>query len=490
MELKRLAVQGVFWSGTRIWGTRAVTFIVFAILSRLLTPETFGLIALAYLFITFAQTFQDQGFGDAIVQRADLKPEHLDTAFWTNLGISAALALISIAGAGLISELFHEPELAPIIRWLSLGFVFSGLIGVQQAIVRRQLEFRKLALAEILALVISGGLAVALAILGFGVWSLVVQDLVNLAVVALVLWVVSDWRPGFHFSRVRFAELSSFGLNIIGINVLNFVNMHTDDLLIGYFLGPTLLGFYTVAYKLFGITKDLLTSVTNAVAFPVFSRLQDDPDRMRQSFYKVVRFTSLISFPAFIGMSVLAPQLIPALFGPQWTLSIPVLQVLAIIGILHSMLYYHDSFVYALGKPAWRLAMIALNAVSNVIAFAIAVRWGIVAVAAAYVIRGYLLSPLEFWMVSKLGGIDVKIYLRQLVVPAIASLLMAATVFILKTPIGRVSSLQVQVAVCVILGCGIYAAVVQLLAPRLRIQLLELLHVLVPARFFPRTEKL
>lgn len=483
MELKQKAVKGVFWSGAQIWGARAVSFIIFALLSRLLTPQAFGVVALASLFIIFVQTFQDQGFGSAIVQRGDLEPDHLDVAFWTNLAFGAALSLVSISASGFIAGLFHEPQLAIIIRWLSLSFIFMGLSSVQQAILRRNLAFKILAMREILAVLVSGIIGVILAFLGFGVWSLVAQKLINLLVGVAILWSISNWRPGFRFSRKHFFELLSFGSNIVGINILNFLNGHADDILIGYFLGPTMLGFYTIAYKLFGIMKDLLTSVTNSVAFPTFSRLQDDPERMRRAFYKILYFTGLMAFPIFIGMSIIAPELIPVLFGPQWMLSISVLQVLTFIGILHSIFYFHDSLLNALGKPSWRLGMIFLNAVSNVIAFAIAVRWGIVAVAAAYVIRGYLLSPIEIWMVNKLAKIDLGIYFHQFVAPFWGSLAMTVTILGLKYLIGNTLSLHIQLAVYILVGGIFYLLVVQLMAPSLRQQLTKLILLVLPEKY-------
>lgn len=489
MDLKRKTINGVFWSGTQIWSARAVSFVIFAILSRLLDPEAFGLVALATLFITFVQPFQDQGFGDAIVQRADLDEGHLDTAFWTNLMIGTALTLLGMAASRYFAELFHEPQLVVIIQWLSLSFVLASLSGVQAAILRRRLAFKELALREILAIIISGIVGVVLAFLGYGVWSLVVQDLAYLLIGAVVLWTVSSWRPGLRFSKKHLMELSSFGLNIVGMNILNFLNTHTDDFLIGYFLGPTLLGFYTIAYKLFGTMKDLLTSVTNAVAFPTFSRLQDNPEKMRQAFYQALYYTGLIAFPIFIGMSIVAPELIPALLGPQWTLSIPVLQILTFLGILHSIFYFHDSLIIALGKPAWRLGMTFLNALSNVIAFAIAVRWGIVAVAAAYVIRGYLLSPTEIWMVHRLARVNVKTYFHQLLGPLLGSLGMTVTIFGMKYLVASRMGLQLQVVIYVLTGGLTYLTLVQLLAPSLRREVWALIRLVLPETRLPRIQK-
>ena len=129
MELKEKVLKGVLWSGAQTWGGRAVSFIVFVLLSRLLTPEAFGLVAMASLFIVFVQTFQDQGFGDAIIQRADLQQEHLDTAFWTNLLIGGLLTCIGIICSGLIANLFHQPQLRPIGQWLSLSFLFWPVLA-------------------------------------------------------------------------------------------------------------------------------------------------------------------------------------------------------------------------------------------------------------------------------------------------------------------------------------------------------------------------
>jgi PST family polysaccharide transporter len=484
MDLRQKAVNGLAWSGVQIWGGRAVSFVVFVILSRLLNPEAFGLVAMAFVFIAFIQIILDQGFGDAIVQLERLTAEHLDTAFWMNILSGGALTLVGLVAAGLVAVLFHEPRLIPIIRWLSLSFIFVGLSSTQQAILRRRLAFKELALRSLGAAVSSGIVGVGLALMGYGVWSLVAQSLVSSLIGAMVLWKVSPWRPALRFSKTHFKDLFVFGLNIVGINFLSFLNRHADDLLIGYFLGPTMLGFYTVAYKLLVTMTDLLTSVTDAVAFPVFSRLQNEPERMRRAFYRVTQFTSMISFPAFVGVAVIAPELIVTVFGPKWTLSIPVMQVLAFIGILHSLFYFHNSVVIAVGKPFWRFGISVLNATSNIIAFAVAVRWGIVAVAAAYVIRGYLLSPVEVWMIRRLIQIDLYTYFRQYLAPLAGTLVMAVAVTGLRYVISGSLNLHWLLLCYVLTGGLAYLLTVQWVLPSFLQQLLSLARLVLPRRVF------
>ncbi|MEQ9236759.1 oligosaccharide flippase family protein, partial [Coleofasciculus sp. E2-BRE-01] len=284
----------------------------------------------------------------------------------------------------------------------------------------------------------------------------------------------SDWRPGFNVSVRHFKELFSFGINLLGIRILEFFNVRSDDFLIGYFLGPVALGYYTVAYKLLLIMLQLLTTVTVKVALPTFSRLQEKPERMRQGFYQVTQLTSLISFPMFLGMATLAPELVPVLFGKQWIPSIPVMQILAFIGILISVNHFTSTVIMAMGKPSWMLKLSCISSVINVVGFAIAVRWGIAAVAAVYVIRGYLLSPLHFLAVQKLIRIQLKPYLSQLLAPIVGSIGMVVIIVGTKYYLHSLLNMFALLTVCVLIGILIYGIIVFMIAPKLLQQALNI----------------
>ncbi|HEY9661499.1 MAG TPA: lipopolysaccharide biosynthesis protein, partial [Allocoleopsis sp.] len=309
MNLKQKAFKGIIWSAIESWGRQAISTIIFFVLARLLTPEAFGLIALSSVFIAFIQIFLDQGFSQAIVQREKVEPEHLDTAFWTNITISTLLTLTSITFADEIALLFKEPALASILRWLSLNFILISLSSVQEAVLARQFAFKALATRSLIAIVVGGSIGLGMAISGYGVWSLVAYQLVNASVRVLVLWWSSDWRPGFKVSLLHFKQLFSFGINIVGNNCLSFLDRRSDDFLIGFFLGSVALGYYSIAYKVLLTTTELLMGFVNKVAMPVFSRLQDNPERLRQAFYRSTQLTSLIAFPCFIGIALSAPEI-------------------------------------------------------------------------------------------------------------------------------------------------------------------------------------
>jgi O-antigen/teichoic acid export membrane protein len=481
MSIREQIAKGVVWSATNFWGKQIISFFIFVALSRLLGPEAFGLVALASVFIAFITIFVEQGLGEAIVQQPDLEPEHLDTAFWTSILVGGLLTVISMAASGLVAKFFQEMQLQPIVWWLSLSFILAALSSTQKAILRRHLDFKSLALRSMVQAIIAGITGVSLAFLGFGVWSLVAQTLVSGLTGAIVLWQVSDWRPRLNFSKKHFRELFAFGLNIIGIDILDFFNRRSDDLLIGYFLGPVMLGYYTIAYRLLLVMIQLLTGISTAVAFPAFSRLQRDPEKMRRAFYQAIQYTSLIAFPAFFGVSAIAPELVLALFGPKWAPSVPVMQILAMVGILHSVSLFNASVLKANGKPSWQLGLMLATSICNVIGFLLVVRLGIVAVAISFVIVNYLLSPISILAVRSLIQIDFRTYLRQYVAPLTSSLAMVAFVLGLKyIVLSEGLDLRLRLFIYILGGFLTYLLVIQLTARSISRQVLELIRLVLP----------
>ena len=253
----------------------------------------------------------------------------------------------------------------------------------------------------------------------------------------VMLWQVSDWRPGFRVSIKRLRELLTFGINILGGNIVDFLCVHSDDFLIGYFLGSVALGYYTLAYNLLIVTTDLLISVPNAVAYPLLSSLQSDSESVKIAFGKVILLQSIVAFPIFLGIAALSSELIIQLYGTQWIASIPVLQLLMLIGIVRSATYIYSSVFRAAGKPSWRFWIYLLTAALTVIGFVVVVRLGIVAVAASYVIVSYLLMPLYFFMIRNLIGVSIRSHLSQFGPAIVGSLVMFAVVSIFRLVIGE-----------------------------------------------------
>lgn len=430
---------------------------VFIVLARYLAADDFGLLGMAAVFIALVQALVDQGMSDALVQRESLRDEHRDTAFWTAVGSGVLLTGAGVLLSRPLAAFFDEPGLPPVVAALSLVVLIGSLGATQAALLRRALAFRPLAVRTLVGTVLGGGVGIAMAVAGYGVWALVGQQVAGTASGTLLLWTASDWRPRLAFSRVGFGELFSFGSRVVGSNLIDFLNRHADDVFIGAYLGATSLGFYTVAYRLLRTATNMLTGFSSAVAFPAFSRMQDQPERLRDNLYTATYITALFSVPTFIGAAMLAPELIEAVFGAQWLTAAPVMRILAFIGILHSVSYFTGSAFYARGHADVVFGLNVLNGVTNVIAFWIAVRWGIVAVAAVYVLRGYLVAPVRLLLLRRHLGVDIRRYLSKLASPAAAAAVMAGAVAGLLALIAPGAGAWPRLAIGVPAGMLVYA---------------------------------
>ena len=429
MSIRTKAIQGSLWLALHNWGAQGGSLLIFLLLTRLLDPDAFGLVALANVYVAFMQVFLNQVFSQELIQRQDLEPEHIDAAFWITLAMGMVLVLVGIGGAEQIALLFKQPDLSPLVQVLSLIFLIMPFSSIPQALLKRQFRFKAIALSRLLGIVVGGGVGIGLAFNNFGVWSLVGQQMAYELVGAMALWLLSQWQPRWQFSPRHFSQLFNFGIHILGLNFLGFINTRADDFLIGYFLGTTALGYYSVAYRILTAMTEILVETSSQLALPTFSRLQDDLDRFRKAFYTATQLTSVIAFPTFLALLVLAPNAVELLFGDQWLPSVPVLRVLSLVGLLRSISYFKGSVFMALGKPSWNLLLRLLSSSLNIVGFMIAVRWGIVAVAWAYLGRGVIILGVGQWAISRLIEIPLWTYLQQFWAAAASSILMAVVIW-------------------------------------------------------------
>ena len=452
MTLRRLAARGVFWTALEHWGYQLATLVIFAVLAHLLSPEAFGLVALATVFTNLLKIVADQGMADAIVQRPDLEGEHLDSAFWMSVAFGALLTVLLAAAAWPIAAIFGEPELGPVLAAMALTLFISGLSSVQRALLRREFSFGSLTARSLIAVAIGGIVGVIAALLGAGVWSLVAQILTFQVVAVITLWFASDWRPRFRFSWDHFKELLPFGASIVGYRAFRLANTQIDNLMIGFFLGATALGFYVVAYRLLRLIINVSTSVIGSVAFPTFSRVQHDKQRVLGLYYRTIRMAALIAFPAFLGLVVIAPEVTMLVFGSGWEPSIAVMRILGFAGLVIAVNFLNPTVLKALGKASWRVIIMGLAALAQLVTIAIVVQWGIRAVALAVTAVLLVMAPVWFLAVSRLIPIRIGTLLRQFVSPLVSSLLMVAAVVGVK---GIMPDIRLLWQVVALVGVGV-----------------------------------
>lgn len=469
MSFKEKAIKGIAWFAFKDVTMRIITLITVFFLAHLLDPSQFGLFSLSLVALAFLEIFADQGLEQALVQRKDVEKLHFTTSLWVMLIVNSILILITIASAGMIASAFKEPELEPILRWLSLSFIFFAVQAVPSAILRRQLAFRKIALISTISALISGAVGIFMAFSGFGVWSLVVQRLSNLGINTLLIAVSAKWLPGAGISRKHFMQLFSFGMHIFGFKFLNFFNRQADHLLIGYFIGTTALGYYTIAYRIIALSTALIRNVST-VMFPVFSRIQDDAQALREHYFMSIQLVLVIAFPVFFGISATAPEVVKVFFGINWIPSIPVMQVLSFIGIVHSFNGINMAVISALGKPDWSLKANILNVITNMILFLILVHWGITAIATGFVARGWLLAlPLFTWLAYRLIYFEKKQLIHVVLMPFISALIMAIIVILIRSGLNQWFGLgpAIILSITILMGAASYTGSMYILAPEL-----------------------
>lgn len=456
MTIKKQVFKSIFWSIVQNWGSQAGSFLVFLILARLLTPQDFGLLSLANIFLAFMNIFLEQGFTLALIQREKLEPEHLDTAFCTQVITGIFLTFISFFLAENIALFFNEPQLTFIIQCFSFLFIINSFSHVAQGVLTRDLDFKILALRSLIGIIISGLFAIILAFLGFGVWSLVIQQFIYQSVIVIVMWTAIDWRPKLRFSYAHFQELFTFSIYVFLFQFVSFFERKSDNLLIGYFLGEIALGYYAIAYRILEVMTQLLVGTINQVALPTFSGLQTNMTLFRPTFLQAIQFTSLIAFPVFLGLLALTPEIIITLFGKQWIPSISVLQILFLLGILSSFSYFNSSVFMALGKPYLRFWLSLINVIISFTVAFFVVKWGIIAVALAFVISSYLTFPLSLLMLIKLMSISLKQYLQQFITPLISSLIMMLAILSVKYFFSMYLNTIMLLIICIVVASLTY----------------------------------
>jgi O-antigen/teichoic acid export membrane protein len=424
------------WTGGQALVNRLLSLVGFVLLGRLLGPEAYGLAALANVFVLFISIFAAAGYSQALVQRESVDEHDLDTIFWIALVTSAALALLLCVAAWPLAAAYDEPELRPILQVLSTTFVCIGLASTHTAVLQRRLDFRGIAMATVVSNFLATVVGVAFAVGGLGVWSLVVQTVLSSALSSAGIIARSGYRPGLRVSLEHFRPLFSSSRHFLGGSVMGFFNQRTDDFLIGSVLGTAALGVYAVAYRVLVVMTEVLATSTRQVAFPVFSRLQGDLPRLTSAYISAIRICGVIAIPAFIFTLGAAPELVRVVFGRQWDDAAPIMQILCLWGAQQAVLQFNAALLQAVGRARLVFRIMLAGTILQVLAFAVAVQFGLVWVAASFVARAYLMAPVGLIAAARHLRTSTWSTVSGLVPPLVASGVMLGAMYALKPALG------------------------------------------------------
>ncbi len=431
-NLKILTSIGILWNGISQFSIQIFQFITIIILARLLTPEDFGIIGLATLFTGLISVINELGMSAAIIQRKDISDTHMSTSFWASICMGITLFILTVVISPFVADFFNEELIRPILIVSSIGLVIGSFGVVQRALLEKNIDFKNITVIEICAAFGSGTISILLAIKGFGVWSIVLGSVSGTFISIVILWKISKWRPSLKFSFKHFKELFSFGSNVAGSQLLNYIAMRVDYLIIGKMLGTTSLGYYSLARMITSLPVQKVSWSVMRVTFPAFSSVQDNRDVLKKGYLNVIKYVSLITFPMLAGIFVVAPEFIHTFYGTKWIPVIALVQILTIQGAIVSVSAMTGTIQYAKGRSDIQFKWQIFTAIIMTIAVLIGSNYGITGVAISLTITTFVLAFIIQSITNKLIDLHMRNYLEEIVPATVSSTLLVIGVITYK----------------------------------------------------------
>lgn len=431
-DLKSKTVVGMLWSIARAGWSSAVTLVLFIVLARLLEPEDFGLFALASILIEVGRVLSSGGLGDAVIRAPAPDVRFFSTVFWLNLGLSLSFALLIGLSAPLYVTFLGVTDGLSIIYALALTLPLGSLGAVHGAILAREFRYSMLTLQAMLSGISSGLVAVTLALNGYGVWALVAQAFVGSTVSIVFAWVVARWRPSLQFDISVLTSIMAFGASLAVTQLIWMLLVRMQDLFIGSFLGPAAVGVYRIAWRVIELIANMLLGPIGNVSLVTFSRMQSELQRLRHAYGQLIGYASFLVFPMVLGFAATAALLIPLIFGENWAAAVPVTQVLSLMVVPFVFNFFGGPALTASNRAGEVLKVAVVQLVTTLIFTWFAVRYGLVAVAAAYVLRAYITLPLQQYMLARHLGIRARDTWSAMALPLGCAAVMAAVVYLFQ----------------------------------------------------------
>jgi O-antigen/teichoic acid export membrane protein len=352
VKLAQSALKGMIWAYASFFGGRLLNMITTVVLARLLVPAEIGLVGFAIIVLNFIESARSFGVNDALIYNDKRVEDAADTAFLLNIAIGLLQYSIAFAVAPLAVHFIDDVRIVTIVRVMSFAFVINSFGQVNDAMLQKELQFRRRFIPELSSVVIKGTVSIGAAFLGFGVWSIVIGHVIGAISRTTISWLVVRWRPRFRFYADKARELWHYGIHILMLNALSIAVDQADPLMVGTLLGTVQLGYYTIASKLPDLIVVNLSLVLTRVIFPAYVKMKNDREMLTRSYLTTTKYTVMLTAAAAVGMSAVAPELMRVLFpGGKWAPAIPLLQVLAFSGLAATLAWNAGDVFKAIGRP-------------------------------------------------------------------------------------------------------------------------------------------
>lgn len=421
---RRSGVSGFVWSAVSFGGSRLVVFVATLVLARVLVPEEFGLVAAAMVLVSYFEIGLDLGVGASLIyEQEEGISDRVHTAFTVNLLVCLALTAAGVAAAPAVAAFFQVPTEDALFRVVFAYLLIRGLGQIHDALLKRDLDFRRRTVTEITRAVIRAGVSIPLALAGLGAWALVWGLLAGEVGGTAANWWLVRFRPKLRLARPVVGSLLAYGLPVVGTKIVGWVGSTADDLVVGNLLGPRQLGFYTIAYRLPELLIANVLWLFSSVAFPVYSRARTEGgDAFRAAMLRALTLTTLFGFTVGTGLAIVARDAVLVLFSAQWAPATTPMVLLALATGLQSIGYASGDIFPAMGRPGLLLKLSAPMIVLLVIAFVVVGPAGLTAVAAVHLVFQVIFGMARLVVASRLLGAGIGDHLRAMWPAVCASL--------------------------------------------------------------------
>lgn len=336
-SLKQKTVKGMGWSAIDQVSRMGISFVVGIVLARLLSPDEYGLIGILAIFISIFTFICDSGFSNALIRKKTIQEIDYYTVFYINLALSFFLALILFVCAPLIAHFFERPELVSLTQVMSVIIIINALAIVQRVRLTKAVDFKTQTKITVSASIISGAIGIGLAYVGCGVWALVAQQISAQSVNTILLWIFNKWKPKLRFSIASFKEMWSFGWKMLVSGLIDTLWRDLYQVVIGKFYAPATLGVYTRSRQFTDMFSINLNNVIQRVSFPILAEMQDDKERLKNGYKRVIRCTMLPTFVLMLGLAACAKPMVLFLIGEKWLGCVPIIQLVCFSSMLYPL---------------------------------------------------------------------------------------------------------------------------------------------------------
>ena len=334
-SLKQKTIKGIIWSTLERFSVQGVQFIIMIIMARMLTPNDYGLVGMLTVFIAVSQSLVDSGFSQALIRKLNRTEIDNSTVFYFNIVVGFILYGFLFVAAPLIADFYKEPQLILITRVIGLSVLFNSFVVVQQTLLTVKIDFKTQAKAALISTIVSGLLGIWMAASGYGVWSIVAQQLANLGITTILLWYFAHWRPRLTYSWQSFHELFGFGSKLMISGLIDTIFRNIYLIVIGRMFSAADLGYYTRAHQFTDFPSSNLTGILQRVTYPILCSIQNEDERLANVYRKFLKLSAFIVFPLMMGLAAVAKPLVLVLLKEQWLFTASLLSI-----ICFSMMWY------------------------------------------------------------------------------------------------------------------------------------------------------